>query len=117
MRGSVLLILICAAAGSAQPLPLEGIAHVGYGVRDTAKTDAYYTGILGLPRAFQTNAGAAFYKVNDDQYVEMIGEAGDSPAQLFHVALQTTDIAAARRRLRARGVAVPNAAKDVSGNL
>src|SRR5205085_11715139 len=100
MRGCLLLILVCAAAGAGQPLPLDGIAHVGYGVRDLARSDAYYAGILGLPRAFTASNGANFYKVNDDQFVEIAGGAADSPAPPFHIALQTGDIAAARRMLR-----------------
>ncbi len=52
------LVFVCAAAGSSQPPPLEGIAHVSYRVRDVQKTDAYYTGVLGLPLAFHTKDGA-----------------------------------------------------------
>src|SRR5260370_23057773 len=117
MRRSLLSIVISAAAASGQPLPLEGIAHIGFDVRDLAKSEAYYTGILGLSRAFQSSESAAFFKVSDDQYIELgKGGTGDSPVQ-FHIALQTTDIAAARRLLRARGIDAPNAAKDSRGNL
>lgn len=82
---------------------------------DLDKADAHYSGFLGLPRAFRTGDGAAFYKVSDDQYIEIL--AGESTAPPFHVALQTTDIEAARRLLRARGIAAPRAAKDPAGNL
>jgi catechol 2,3-dioxygenase-like lactoylglutathione lyase family enzyme len=102
--------------GFAQPLPIEGIAHVGYGVRDPGKADAFYAGILGLPLAFKTSGGAAFYKVNDDQYVEIV-QAGEAASPPFHIALQTTGIAATHRLLRARGIAAPNPAKDSAGNL
>jgi catechol 2,3-dioxygenase-like lactoylglutathione lyase family enzyme len=115
MLRPVVSVLACATVLGCQPLPLEGIAHIGYRVRDLDKADAYYSGILGLPRAFRTNDGAAFYKVNDDQYVEI--SAGESPAPPFHVALQTTDIEATRRLLRARGIAAPRAGKDSAGNL
>ncbi len=111
MRRSLFLIVLCAAAASGQPLPLEGIAHVGYGVRDQAKSAAYYTGILGLPVAFRSNEGADFFKVSDDQYVEL-DRASESSAPPFHIALQTTDIAVLRRLLRDRGVPAPKAAKD-----
>jgi catechol 2,3-dioxygenase-like lactoylglutathione lyase family enzyme len=115
MLRSLVLALACATNLFGQPLPLEGIAHIGYRVRDLDKADAYYSGTLGLPRAFRTNDGAAFYKVSDEQYVEIA--AGESPAPPFHVALQTTDIEAARRVLRARGIAAPRSAKDSAGNL
>jgi catechol 2,3-dioxygenase-like lactoylglutathione lyase family enzyme len=102
-------------AAFGQPLPIEGIAHVGYRVHDLEKADAYYSGILGLPRSFRANDGAVFYKVNDEQYVEIW--AGESPVPAFHIALQTTDIEGARRLLQARGIVAPRAAKDSAGNL
>jgi catechol 2,3-dioxygenase-like lactoylglutathione lyase family enzyme len=102
-------------AAFGQPLPIEGIAHIGYRVHDLEKADAYYSGILGLPRAFRANDGAVFYKVNDEQYVEIW--AGESPVPAFHIALQTTDIEGARRLLQARGIVAPRAAKDSAGNL
>src|SRR5712692_3207826 len=101
----LILALACAAAGSSQPPPLEGIAHAGYRVRDLQKTDAYYSGVLGLSRAFRTNEGAAYYKVNDEQYVEIApGLSSGDDIRLTHIALQTTDIEAMRRLLRRRGI-------------
>src|SRR5579864_1285230 len=115
MFRSLALALACATASLAQPLPLEGIAHIGYRVHDLDKADAYYHGILGLPRAFRTTSGAAFYKVSDDQYIEIA--ARDSRALPFHIALQSTNLEATRRLLRARGIAAPRPAKDTGGNL
>jgi catechol 2,3-dioxygenase-like lactoylglutathione lyase family enzyme len=110
------VLFLCAAAAPGQPLPLEGIAHIGFGVRDPAKSDAYYTGILGLARAFESKDGAAFYKVSDDQFIEIArGSGSEMPG--FHVALQTTDAATACRMLRARGVSAPLPAKDATGAL
>ena len=104
MVRSLLLILACAAAGFAQPLPLEGIAHVGYRVRDSETTGAFYTKTLGLARAFRSSDGADFYKVNDEQYIEVApGLSEREDIRLTHIALQTPDIRAARRLLRARG--------------
>jgi len=66
------------AAGLAygQPLPLEGIAHIGFRVSDLEKARAYYTGLLGYQEAFHgTNAAGAtttaYFKVNEDQYLEL----------------------------------------------
>jgi catechol 2,3-dioxygenase-like lactoylglutathione lyase family enzyme len=115
MLRSLVIALACATALSGQPLPLEGIAHVGYRVGDLDKADAYYSGVLGLARAFRTNDGAAFYKVSDDQYAEIA--AGQSPSPPFHIALQTADIEAVRRLLRVRGIAAPRATKDPAGDL
>src|SRR5579863_7777365 len=108
-------LIACASLGLAQPIPLEGIAHIGYRVADLDKADAYYTGVLGLPRAFRTGDGAAYYKVSDDQYVEI--RTGESAVPAFHVALQTTSIEGLRRILRARGIEAPRAATDAAGDL
>ncbi len=111
-----LFVLIASASfGLAQLIPLEGIAHIGYRVADLDKADAYYTGVLGLSRAFRTADGAAFYKVSDDQYVEI--RTGESAVPAFHVALQTTSIEGLRRVLRARGIEAPRAATDAAGDL
>ena len=59
MRRPLLLIVACMAAGFGQPLPLEGIAHVGFGVRNSDRSGAYYAGTLGLARAFKTSNGGA----------------------------------------------------------
>jgi catechol 2,3-dioxygenase-like lactoylglutathione lyase family enzyme len=114
----LLLALALMPAASSQPLPLEGIAHIGYRVSDLDKAAAYYSGVLGLPHAFQTGDGAVMYKVSDDQYVEIApGLKASDDVRLTHVAVQTTDIEAARRMLRSRGIAAPRAAKDSAGDL
>src|SRR5262249_25762546 len=92
MLRSLLLALVCSAA-FCQPLPLEGIAHVGYRVRDLDQAAAYYSGVLGLPRAFQTADGAVMYKVSDTQYLEIApGLRASDDARLTHIALETSDI-------------------------
>jgi catechol 2,3-dioxygenase-like lactoylglutathione lyase family enzyme len=115
---SLWMILPLSACAATQPLPIEGIAHVGYRVLDLEKTGAFYTGILGLPRAFNTTDGAAYFQVNADQYVEFQGgRAPSEDTRLTHIALQTTDIQALRRLLKARGVNAPSPAHDFFGNL
>jgi catechol 2,3-dioxygenase-like lactoylglutathione lyase family enzyme len=114
----LLFAFACVAAGLGQPLPLEGIAHIGFRVSDLDKAEAYYSGVLGLPRAFRTADGAVMYKVSDEQYVEIA--AGLTPSddiRLTHIALQTADIETSRRLLRARGIQAPRAAKDSAGDL
>src|SRR6478752_514169 len=104
----LLMAFACAAIAFGQSLPLEGIAHVGYRVRDLDKTHLYYTNVLGIARAFQTSSGAAFYKVSDDQFLEVepgLG-AGDD-VRLTHIALQTTNLKETRRLLESRGFRLP----------
>jgi catechol 2,3-dioxygenase-like lactoylglutathione lyase family enzyme len=105
MLRAALLTVTFAAGAYAQPLPLEGIAHVGYRVRDLDKTHAYYTGVLGFERAFQIKSGAVFYKVNDDQFIEIQpGLSAQDDVRLTHIALQTSNLAATRRLLGSRGI-------------
>lgn len=113
-----LLLAFACAAAFGQTLPLEGIAHIGYRVHDAEKAEAYYSGLLGLPLAFRTAGGAAMYQVSDEQYVEIAPASGvQGDIRLTHIALQTRDIEATRRLLRARGIAAPRPAKDSSGDL
>ncbi len=107
MRRLALLTIAFPLAAFNQPLPLEGIAHVGFRAANMEKTHAYYTGVLGLRRESQRPGGAAFYKVNDEQSIEI--EPGLKPEEdvrLTHIALQTTNGAATRRLLRSRGINV-----------
>jgi catechol 2,3-dioxygenase-like lactoylglutathione lyase family enzyme len=103
----LLMAFACTAIAFGQSLPLEGIAHVGYRVRDLDKTHSYYTNVLGLERAFQTSSGAAFYKVNDDQFIEVEpGLRADDDVRLTHIAVQTTNLKETRLLLEARGFRV-----------
>lgn len=112
------LFLLAEAAIVAQPLPIAGIAHVGYRVADASKAQAFYNGVLGLPRAFEARDGAAFYKVSDEQYVEITpGLRANEDIRLTHIAIQTTNIQLLRRMLDSRGIAAGVPAKDVRGDL
>ena len=66
---------IIASLAWGQPLPLEGIACASFRVSDLEHSRAYYTGRLGYQQAFDLkNAGgsaSAFFKVNEDQYIEL----------------------------------------------
>src|SRR5437879_8637859 len=91
------LVFLCLTAVSlyGQALPLEGIAHVGFRVTDLEKSRAYYTGMLGFQEAFHTTndagrIGTAYFKVNEDQYLELASNlpAGEN-IRFTHVALET----------------------------
>ena len=109
--------LIAAGFAGAQPLPLDGIAHVGFRVWNLERSSAYYTGLLGFQQAFAINTTACF-KVNDEQYIELSpGLPAGEPVAFSRLAFQTPDIEALRRMLAARNVTAPAAAKGRDGNL
>ena len=104
------LIFFLTIAAAAQPLPIQGIAHVGYRVHDLAATAAWYTDVLGYPRAFVASDGSVFYRVGDEQYLEFTpGLDPGQDARLTHIALQTSYIKALRRLLRAYAYSGPTA--------
>src|SRR6185312_6717572 len=72
MRSSLtlgfILTTLVSGASSAQPVPIEGIAHVGFRTGDLEKARSYYTGLLGFQQAFELKAkdggiASAFFKV------------------------------------------------------
>jgi len=112
------LFLLLRAASAAQPLPIAGIARVAYRVTDAVKAQAFYTGVLGFPRVFDAPAGAAFYKVNDRQYIEIApGLKATQDVRLAYIALETTDIRLLRAMLRSRGLSAGVPVKDARGDL
>ena len=118
MKRLWMVLLLLPAAAAAQPLPIEGIAHVGFRVADLEKTGAFYTGVLGLPLAFKTSDGSQFFAVNADQFLEFQGgRAPNDETRLTHIALETSDVNALRRLLKARGVNAPRVTHDFFGNL
>lgn len=110
-----------AAAAAAQApvssLPIAGIASVTFKASDLAKSDAYYSGILGLPKAFELKDKAGkvtrvAYKVNDEQFVEIVPglQAGDNVRQ-ERVVIQSTDLKALRAAYAKKGL-TPTAIKN-----
>jgi len=116
-RLAIASLFVLAQAASAAPLPIAGIARVGYRVADAAKSDAFYSGVLGLPRIGATG-GTAVYKVNDQQYIEIApGLNASEDVRLTYVALETSDIRSLQRLLRSRGLSAGAPVKDARGNL
>lgn len=115
MRAFLLISFACLL--SAEELPITGIAHAGYRVSDLAKAKAYYTGVLGYEEAFTLN-NMAFFKVNDDQYLEISANLAPGQDDRFtHVAFLTPYIAKLRAMLAARGLNPPEPQKGKDGNL
>src|SRR5689334_8850704 len=83
---------------SIEELPVVGIANVTFKVTDLDKARAYYRKILGFAEAFDLKdqkgkATSAYFKVNDDQYIEIIPTL--KPGELNReerVVFQSTDL-------------------------
>lgn len=118
-----LLLFLIAATAAAQPLPLDGIAHVGFRVSDLDKARLHYTAYLGFQQAFAHHDDAgnitlAFFKINDDQYLELSPTlAPNGVIRFTHLAFLTPDLEAVRRILESRGLHPPPAAKGRDGNI
>lgn len=104
------LVALACAVSPAQELPILGINHAAFQVTDLKAADAFYHGVLGLDAAFQEpkpdgTPGLVFYKVNDDQYVEVSGglPAGQD-RRMSHVAFQTNDLDKLHAMVEAKGL-------------
>jgi catechol 2,3-dioxygenase-like lactoylglutathione lyase family enzyme len=110
MKASSLLLLFCLSA-AAENLPILGLAHAAFQVSDLEKATGFYQGVLGyqpvgtLPKADGTGVGLIFFKVNDDQYIEVSpGLAPDQNRRMTHISFQTDDIEKLHKILAERGL-------------
>jgi lactoylglutathione lyase len=79
-------------------LPILGLAGVTFRSSDLEKSRGYYQGVLGFQEAFSLtdasgNVTSIFFKVNDDQYMEVI--PGLKPGELRRIAritVQSSDL-------------------------
>ncbi len=110
------------AAAVANDLTIIGLAGVGFQARDLEKSRAYYSGVLGYREAFDVRDAAsqivaAYFKVNDDQYIEiypMQSETGDN--RLVRVSFLVADVRTARNVLQQRGLNPSEVEKSPDGN-
>ena len=107
LRGGLIAMVVAllsrqsAAQSATAPtgdVPLVGIASITFRVSDLDKARRYYQGVLGLPEAFTTSdnsgrAASVFFKVNDDQYIEVVpGLAPSAINREARVTFQSTDL-------------------------
>lgn len=115
--------LFAAALFAADPLPITGLAHVGFRVSDLDKARGCYTGILGFQEAFDMKDDGgritmAFFKINDRQYVEISpGLKPDQIDRMTHVAFVTSDIHKLHSAMEERGLAPSPIKRGHDGNL
>lgn len=99
--------------------PITGISHGTFYADDLAKSQMFYTGIVGWTQVPQGTAasGVRFY-ANHAQYIELVSPPAKGLAdRLVRIGFSTTDAGALRSFLAARGVTVPaQVTLDAEGN-
>lgn len=116
----LLLCLTLAAFGAIEPKRprISGVAHMAIYVSDIEKTRGFYRDLLGFQEPYDLkNADGSlsmtFFKVNEDQYIEVSPGLKPEQDRLNHIAFATEDAAGLRTFLAARGVQVPASANKV----
>jgi lactoylglutathione lyase len=119
--------LLLTPAVAQQPAPVEdvpilGLAGITFRVTDLERARRYYTGVLGLAEAFGLRDGtgkvaSVFFKVNDDQYVEVTPdlEPGGVNRQA-RVVIQSSDLPRLHRIYAGRGLNPGPIAQGPDGN-
>ena len=112
------------AAPAVSRPPILGIAHIALRVKSAAEARNFFGHVLGfdelpLEETAKGKMRYTYYKVNDDQYIEVSPTlASPTEVRLIHIAFRTTDARGLRRYLAGRGVAVPSELrKDAEGDL
>lgn len=115
----LLCALLCALAATAQKRPrLLGVAHMALFVSDVEKARGFYRDFLGFQEPYDLkNADGSlsltFFKVNEDQYIEIFPGLKPEQDRLNHISFYTDDAEGLRAYLAARGVKVPERANKV----
>lgn len=104
----ILFVLLPLLLPAADGLPIEGIAHVSFRVSDLGRARGFYEGVLGYPEAFRIGEGrrsAAYFKVNDAQFVRIVPNLGeDEDERLDEIALESRDVERLHGLLSERGL-------------
>jgi catechol 2,3-dioxygenase-like lactoylglutathione lyase family enzyme len=95
------------AQGARRPA-IVGISHATLRAADLAKSREFYGRVLGLAEEPPGSSQRARFRINGQQYVELVAAGADAPAdRLIEVGFQTKDAEAMRRYLGGHGVKVP----------
>lgn len=112
-------VAVCAMGASAPKRPrLLGVSHMALYVSDIETTRGFYRDFLGFQEPYELknpdgSLSMTFFKVNEDQYIEVSPGLRPEQDRLNHIALQTDDAEALRAWLAARGVKTPERANKV----
>jgi lactoylglutathione lyase len=108
---------------------ITGISHVAYFVSDMPKAMLFWHDLLGFDLSYDrkrpgsNDTSVAFLKVNDHQYVELLGDLpAQTPGQpgnfMSHLCFLVDDVEQMRTYLTAEGVEVPtHTSKTRTGDL
>jgi catechol 2,3-dioxygenase-like lactoylglutathione lyase family enzyme len=108
------LCLLPGATATTQKRPrLLGVAHVALFVSDIERSRGFYRDFLGYQEPFDLkNADGSlsltFFKINEDQYVELFPGLKPEQDRLNHISFQTDDAEGMRAYLTSRGVRTPD---------
>lgn len=90
---------------------IKALAHVCLFSRDLGQTEAFYSGVLGLPvhfRFIRQGALFGFYlRVAEGQFIEVFSRehpAAEERPHIGHICLETGDLEAVRAKLDAEGI-------------
>jgi catechol 2,3-dioxygenase-like lactoylglutathione lyase family enzyme len=103
-------------------IPVVGIAGITFRVSDLDKARRYYQGVLGFPEAFslkdvQGRVASIFFKVNDDQYVEVVpGLAAGAINRQARIIFQSSDLTRLHAIYSARALNPTPISKGPDGN-
>lgn len=106
------------AAIAPQRPKLLGVAHMALYVSDIEKARGFYHDFLGFEEPYDLkNADGSlsmtFFKVNEDQYIEIFPGLKPENDRLNHIAFQTDDAEKLRLYLASKGVKVPDKVNKV----
>jgi catechol 2,3-dioxygenase-like lactoylglutathione lyase family enzyme len=116
MRSALCLVtgvIIGAGAHTAldQQRDIVGLNHVAIAAADFDGVSAFYTDVMGFPKAFSFREAdgspyLSYFQVNRSTFVELMPATAQRPAGFVHFGLEVADVAGLVGRLRARGVTV-----------
>jgi catechol 2,3-dioxygenase-like lactoylglutathione lyase family enzyme len=112
------LTLISLAAVAPNRPKISGVAHMAIYVSDVEKARIFYRDWLGFQEPYDLkNADGSlsltFFKVNENQYIEVFPGLKPEQDRLNHIAFQTDNAEALRVYLAAKGVKVPDKVNKV----
>ena len=121
---AVILIGMPKADTAVSRPPILGIAHVALRVKDATEARNFFGHVLGfdelpLEETAKGKMRYTYFKVNDDQYIEVSPTLSSATEdRLINIAFRTTDAPGLRRYLADHGVSVPGELKkDPDGDL
>lgn len=106
------LATIMYAADEVKRPRILGVAHMAIYVSDLQKARSFYKDFLGYDEVFtlKRDDGSeriAFFKINEDQYLEIFAENPKADGHMNHVSIFTDSAESMRLYLASKGVKVP----------